>query len=99
DDDPGGDARGAAAGGRLRRGRRAAPAARHLDRRRAPGQPDADALHDAGDLPLSRPVPAMGAAPPPRRRAPAATRGMTDLLLALTAPLPSGGRGKGPIAT
>ena len=35
-----------------RRRRRDAPAARHLDRRRTAGEPGADALHDAGDLPL-----------------------------------------------
>ena len=33
---------------------RAAPAARHRHRRRADREPDADALHDAGRLPLSR---------------------------------------------
>ena len=50
-------------------GLRAAPAARHRDRRRADLQPDADALHDAGRLPVSRPLPAaLGA---PARRAPA----------------------------
>ena len=62
DDDDGGDARRGAAGDRLRRGLGAAPAARHLDRRRAAGQPGADALHDAGDLSLPRPLPPVGAA-------------------------------------
>ena len=52
----------AAAGDRLRRRRRIAPAARHLDRRRADRQPGADPLHDAGHLSLSRPLPAVGAA-------------------------------------
>jgi multidrug efflux pump len=55
DDDAGGAARRAAARSRLRLRRRAAPAARHLDH----GRPDpfaaADALYDAGGLPLPRP--------------------------------------------
>ena len=67
DDDDGGDARRAAAGARHRRRRRAAPPARHLDRRRAAREPAADALHDAGRLSLSRPLPAVGAARAGRR--------------------------------
>ena len=39
-----------------------AAAAGHHDRRRPDRQPDADALHDAGDLPVSRPVAAVGGA-------------------------------------
>ena len=54
DDDDGGAARRPAAGDRLRHGRGAAPAARHRDRRRPDLQPDADAVHDAGRLSLSR---------------------------------------------
>ena len=53
----------------------AAPAARHRDRRRPDLQPDADALHDAGDLPRVRPARAPvrptrdePAAPAPTRR-------------------------------
>ena len=45
---------GAAAGARHRHGLGAAPAARHRDRRRPDRQPDADAVHDAGHLPVSR---------------------------------------------
>ena len=37
-------------------GARAAPAARHLHRRRPDGQPGADALHHAGGLSVSRPL-------------------------------------------
>ena len=61
DDDDGGDAGRAAAGARRRRRRRDAPPARHRDRRRPALQPGADAVHDAGRLPLSRPVPPVGA--------------------------------------
>src|SRR5207249_2664256 len=67
DDDHGGGAGRGAVGDRLWRGGRAAAAARHLDRRRALGQPGADPLHDAGHLPLPRPLPAVGLAPPWRR--------------------------------
>ncbi len=75
DDDDGGDAGRGAAGDRLWRGRRIAPAARHFDRRRADGQPGADPLHDAGHLSLPRSFPSVGAAalayrrPAPRHRA------------------------------
>ncbi len=65
----GGDARRAAAGDRLWRGRRIAPPARHFDRRRADGQPGADPLHDAGHLSLPRPVSPVGAAALENRRA------------------------------
>ena len=37
-------------------GLRAAPSARHRDRRRPDRQPGADAVHDAGDLPRLRPA-------------------------------------------
>ena len=46
----------AAADARLGRRRRAAPAARPRDLRRADRQPAADAVHDAGDLPRVRPA-------------------------------------------
>ena len=52
DDHHGGAAVRGAAGDRLRRGRRAAPAARHRHRRRPDRQPDADAVFHAGDLSL-----------------------------------------------
>ena len=55
--------------------RRAAPAARHRDRRRPDLQPDADALHDAGRLPLPRPVAAPLGAASPRRSASPSPRG------------------------
>ena len=51
--------RRATAGGRRAAWERAAPPARHRDRRRPDRQPGAHALHDAGDLPLPRP-PAPG---------------------------------------
>src|SRR5512143_2476527 len=57
-DDDGGDARRPSAGAGRRHGRGAAAAARHLDRRGPALFPDADSLHDAGRLPLPRPVPA-----------------------------------------
>ena len=44
-----------------RRRRRAAPAARHRDRRRPAREPAPDALHDAGGLPLPRSAAAGGA--------------------------------------
>ena len=56
-----------AAGDRPRRRLGAAPAARHRHRRRPAGLAVADALHDAGDLSLSRPV-------EPVARGPAAAR-------------------------
>ncbi len=59
DDHDGGAPRRGAAGDRCRRGRRAAPAARHLHRGRPDREPGPDALYDAGDLPLSRPLPAL----------------------------------------
>ena len=59
DDDDGGAARRAAARARHRRRRRAAPAARHRDRRRPAREPAADAVHDAGGLPVSRSLPAV----------------------------------------
>ncbi len=68
DDDHGGDARRAAAGDRHGRRRRASPAARHRHRRRADPQPGADALYDAGDLPLHGSVPALEPAAPGRSR-------------------------------
>ena len=60
DDDNGGDARRPAIGDRVRRGRGAAPAIGHFDRRRADRQPGADPLHDPGNLSLSRPFPPVG---------------------------------------
>ncbi len=54
DDDAGGPGRRRAADAGLGRGRRAAPAARPGDLRRAGAQPAADAVHDAGDLPVVR---------------------------------------------
>src|SRR5262249_56108191 len=85
----------AAARDRLRRGLGAAPPARHLDRRRSPRQPDADALHDADHLSLSRPVSPVGAAalggpPPVLARPRARTRRMT-------ASNPSARRKPGPV--
>ena len=50
---------GAAAGDRHRDRRGTAPAAGHRDRRRVDLQPDAHALHDAGGLPVSRPLAAL----------------------------------------
>ena len=52
----------AAADARLGRGRRAAPAARPGDLRRADREPAADAVHDAGDLSRVRPARAALAA-------------------------------------
>src|SRR6185437_14614645 len=57
DDDTRSDVRRAAPGARHRRRLGAAPAARHFDCRRAHRKPGADALHHAGDLSLSRPLP------------------------------------------
>ena len=68
DDDHGGDAWRAAAGDRHGRRRRTSPAARHRDRRRADPQPGADALFDAGDLPVHGPVPFLEPASQGRRR-------------------------------
>ena len=48
-----------AARDRAQRGERAAPPARHRHRRRPHFEPDADALHHAGDLSLSRPLPGL----------------------------------------
>ena len=53
----------------------AAPPARHRDRRRPDRQPAADALHDAGRLPVPRPLPPVGQPPAP---APAAPVGAGD---------------------
>src|SRR5262249_2902467 len=61
--DDGGAARRAAADAGHRHGLGAAPAAGHRDGRRAPAEPAADAVHDAGDLPRVRP-----ARPAPARR-------------------------------
>ena len=72
DDDHGGHARRAAAGDRHGRRRRTSPAARHRDRRRPYPQPGADALFDAGDLPVYGPVPVLEPASQGRRRAPLA---------------------------
>ena len=63
DDHERGHAGRAAAGAELRRWRRTAPAAGHLDRRRAAGEPDSDALHDAGAVSLSGSLPPVGATP------------------------------------
>ena len=68
DDDDGGAARRAAADARHRHRLGAAPPARHRDRRRPAGQPAADAVHHAGDLPVLRPA---GARVRRRRGAPA----------------------------
>src|SRR6185436_19777425 len=54
DDDAGGAVRRAAADVRLGRRRRAAAPARPGDLRRPGGEPAADAVHDAGDLPRLR---------------------------------------------
>ena len=59
DDDDGGPSRRTAARDRARRGQRAAAPARHRHRRRPDREPDADALHHAGDLSLSRPLPGL----------------------------------------
>src|SRR5262249_61936008 len=59
DDDHGGDARCRPARDRVRGRLGAAAAARHLDRGRSACQPNAYALHDAGGVHLSRPVPAL----------------------------------------
>ena len=59
DDHHGGAAGRAAAGAGHGRRLRAAPAAGHRHRRRPDRQPDADALHHAGGLPLPRPRPAL----------------------------------------
>ncbi len=67
DDDPRGPARRAAARLRVRHRRRAAPPARHLDRRRADPVAGADAVYDAGGL--SR----TGAAEPGQAAAPQRT--------------------------
>ena len=56
DDHHGGAAGRRSAGARDRRGLGTAAPARHHDRRRADLQPDADALHDAGDLSVLRPA-------------------------------------------
>ena len=70
DDDLRRDGRRPALGDRPGRRLRAAPAARHRDRRRPPRVAMADALHDAGHLPLSRSLPALARrqAPPSDRR-------------------------------
>ncbi len=70
DDHDGGDAGRAAARAGRRRWRRDAAPAGNRDRRRAPFQSIADALYDAGRVPLSRPVPAVGSA---RARSPCAS--------------------------
>ena len=62
DDDHRRHARRAAAGARHRRRGGAAPAARHLHRRRPDRQPGADALHHAGGLSVSRPLRRCGRA-------------------------------------
>ena len=62
DDDAGGAARRDAAGARQRRRGRAAPSARHRDRRRPDREPGADPLHDAGRVSLPRPLQPVGAA-------------------------------------
>ena len=53
----------AAAGAQLRRRRRDAPAAGHRHRRRADAEPDADAVHDAGAVPVPRSIPSRDATP------------------------------------
>ena len=69
DDDVRGDLRCAADRAWRRRGRRAAPAARHRGGRRAVRLAAPDALHHAGHLSLSRPY-RPGAEAPPRAAAP-----------------------------
>src|SRR5262249_51061847 len=64
-DDDGGVARRTSPRDRGRYGRRASPAARHLDRRRSHFFADADALHDTRGLPLPRSLSALVAASPP----------------------------------
>ena len=56
------------AGLRYRHRVRTAPAARHRDHRRPARQPDADALHHAGDLSLLGPARASGGTATPRDR-------------------------------
>src|SRR5439155_1548217 len=68
DDDDGGAAGGAAAGAGDGGGVGAAAAARHHDRGRSDREPDADALYDAGRLPLSRPHAALVPAAEARRQ-------------------------------
>ena len=70
DDDHGGAARRGAAGASASARAGAAPAARHRHRRRADREPGADALHDAGDLSLSRPLPPVVPAAVAGRRGP-----------------------------
>ena len=60
DDDDGGDPWRSAARLQFRQWRRGAPSARHRHRRRADRQPGADALYDAGRLPLSGRLRRMG---------------------------------------
>ena len=67
DDDAGGAVRRAAADVLVGLGRRAAPAARPGDGRRPARQPGADAVHDAGHLPVLRsPRPPLATAPQPK---------------------------------
>ncbi|CCD01756.1 membrane protein of unknown function (plasmid) [Azospirillum baldaniorum] len=78
-----------AAGARLGRRGGAAPAIGHRHRRRSGRQPDADPLHDAGHLPVPRPLPAVvpAALAAPR----GGCRGMMDAFVDNN-PLPSGER-------
>src|SRR5690606_18161925 len=68
DDHAGGAVRGDPDDVRQRLGRRAAPAAGPGDGRRAGGEPGADAVHHAGDLPVLRPLRAPRAGAGHRQR-------------------------------
>src|SRR5262249_39813899 len=85
-------------------GRRAAPAAGDLDRRRADPQPDPDPLHDPGGVPLPGPVPALVPGPsapgsrPDASRGPAVTRGRAIVRRGLAAAGAAPGAAGGPAA-
>ena len=71
DDHPGGDVRRDAADAGHRRRLGVAPPVGHLHRRRPAGEPVADPVHHAGDLPRGRPrrrASVRHAGPPPHRR-------------------------------
>src|SRR5207244_6750922 len=92
-DPNGGDVRSAAARNRLRRGRGAAPPARHRRAGRPPPQPGVDSLHDAGDVPVSRPLPAVGQVAPAPLPEPAGGSRMRRALRCIPALLALGAAG------
>ena len=79
DDHGGGHLRRAAADVRHRHRLGAAPSARRQHRRRPAGQPGADAVHDAGDLPGVRPDRRAAARPSGRRARVRAAGGRADV--------------------